>query len=154
MTQKVEEKKATKLVVAIVHAGHGTSYASGTEQPIIIATRAAKEAKRTWGRTYKFPKETIFRASVYDVTGTEKWNYDADNRSGWRGQCNIPARPEAELSNLTHDVIELVRQSFPDSPGDLATFRWAVTHEAAQAELDWFCEHALPHFGTLLKSTK
>jgi hypothetical protein len=81
MTQKVEEKKATKLVVAIVHAGHGTSYASGTEQPIIIATRAAKEAKRTWGRIYKFPKETIFRASVYDVTGTEKWNYDADSCS-------------------------------------------------------------------------
>jgi len=79
MTQKVQEKKATKLVVAIVHAGHGTSYASGTEQPVIIATRAAKEAKRTWGRTYKFPKETIFRASVYDVTGTEKWNYDADS---------------------------------------------------------------------------
>ena len=29
-------------------------------------------------------------------------------------------------------------QAFPDSPGDLSTFRWAVTHEAAQAELDWF----------------
>ena len=79
MTQKVENKKATKTVVAIVHAGHGTSYASGTEQPIIIATRAAKEAKRTWGRIYKFPKETIFTASVYDITGVEKWNYDADS---------------------------------------------------------------------------
>ena len=79
MTQKVKEKKATKTVVAIVHAGHGTSYASGSEQAIIIATRAAKEAKRTWGRIYKFPKETIFRASVYDVTGTEKWNYNADS---------------------------------------------------------------------------
>ena len=40
----------TKTVLAIVHAGHGTSYATGNEQPIIIATRAAKEAKRTWGR--------------------------------------------------------------------------------------------------------
>ena len=36
----------------------------------------------------------------------------------------------------------------PDLPGDLATFRWAVTPEAAQSELDWFCEHALPAFGT------
>jgi len=77
-----------------------------------------------------------------------KWNYDADNRTGWRGQCDIPARPEPELSDLTRGVIELVGQAFPDSPGDLSTFRWAVTHEAAQAELDWFCEHALPHFGT------
>ena len=79
MTKKVEEKKATKLVVAIVHAGHGTSYASGTEQPIIIATRAAKEAKSTWGSVYKFPKETIFTANVYDITGVEKWYYDADS---------------------------------------------------------------------------
>ena len=48
MTQKVEKKKATKLVVAIVHAGNGTSYASGTESTIMfLATKAAKEAKRT-----------------------------------------------------------------------------------------------------------
>ena len=77
-----------------------------------------------------------------------KWNYDADNRTGWRGQCDIPARPEPELSDLTREVMELVGQAFPDFPGDLSMFRWAVTHEAAQSELDWFCEHALPHFGT------
>ena len=34
-----------------------------------------------------------------------KWNYDADNRTGWRGQCDIPARPEPELSDLTRGVI-------------------------------------------------
>ena len=93
MKNSSTKKSATEtLVVAIVHAGHGTSYASGTEQPIIIATRAAKEAKRTWGRIYKFPKETIFRASVYDVTGTEKWNYDADSCSMTDGngeRCNF-----------------------------------------------------------------
>ena len=68
----------TKTVLAIVHAGHGTSFATGNEQPIIIATRAAKEAKRTWGRLYKFPKETIFTATIYDIDGVEEWNYDAD----------------------------------------------------------------------------
>lgn len=79
MTNLKSKQKATKTVVAIVHAGHGTSYASGTEQPIIIATRAAKEAKSTWESVYKFPKETIFTANVYDITGVEKWNYDADS---------------------------------------------------------------------------
>ena len=72
-------QKATRHVVAYVHAGHGVSTANGDDQPIIIATRAAKEAKSTWGRTYKFPEETIFTATVYDVTGVEKWTYNTDS---------------------------------------------------------------------------
>ncbi len=77
-----------------------------------------------------------------------KWNYDADNRTGWREQCEIPARSEPEHDDITRAVIAMVEAVFPDHPGDLSTFRWAVTHKAAQAELDWFCEHALPAFGT------
>ena len=77
-----------------------------------------------------------------------KWNYDADNRTGWRSQCEIPERPQPALDDITKEVIEMVTAHFPDHPGDLSTFRWAVTPEAAQNELDWFCEHALPAFGT------
>ena len=64
-----KSKSATKTVVAIVHAGHGVSYASGTEQEIIIATRACKEAKKTWSRMYKFPKETVLVAIVQPIIG-------------------------------------------------------------------------------------
>jgi deoxyribodipyrimidine photolyase-related protein len=77
-----------------------------------------------------------------------KWNYDAENRTGWRSQCDIPARHQPALDEITREVIECVASHFPDHPGDLSTFRWAVTHEAAQSELDWFCEYALPAFGT------
>ena len=77
-----------------------------------------------------------------------KWNYDAENRSGWRSQCEIPERPQPALDDITQEVIETVLAHFPDHPGDLSTFRWAVTPEGAQSELDWFCEHALPAFGT------
>tara|TARA_Y100000114_G_scaffold107826_1_gene101173 strand:+ start:162 stop:479 length:318 start_codon:yes stop_codon:yes gene_type:complete len=88
-------KKATKTVVAYVHAGHGVSTANGNEQPIIIATRAAKEAKRTWGRTYKFPKETIFTATVYDVTGVEKWTYNTDS-------CQVTNDDEIPVNGTRH----------------------------------------------------
>ena len=81
-------QEATRHVVAYVHAGHGVSTANGDEQPIIIATRAAKEAKSTWGRTYKFPKETVFTATVYDVTGVKKWTYNADSYGGAGGVTN------------------------------------------------------------------
>ena len=77
-----------------------------------------------------------------------KWNYDADNRTGWRSQCEIPERPQPALDDITKEVIEMVTTHFPDHPGDLSAFRWAVTPEAAESELDWFCGHALPAFGT------
>lgn len=77
-----------------------------------------------------------------------KWNYDADNRVGWRGQCDIPARPDVSPDALTQEVIALVEQAFPDNPGDLSQFRLAVTHEQAAAQFDWFCQHALGNFGT------
>ena len=77
-----------------------------------------------------------------------KWNYDTDNRTGWREQCEIPARSEPERDDITRRVIAMVEAAFPDHSGDLSTFRWAVTRDAAQTELDWFCEHALPAFGT------
>ena len=77
-----------------------------------------------------------------------KWNYDADNRSGWRNQAAIPVRPDVVPDELTAVVIEQVTALFPDNPGDLNHFRLAVTHEDAKAQFDWFCRHALENFGT------
>lgn len=77
-----------------------------------------------------------------------KWNYDAENRSGWSGEENVPDRPPVKTDSITGDVLELVGEAFPDNPGDLAQFWMAVTAEGAEEYLDWFCEHALQRFGT------
>jgi deoxyribodipyrimidine photolyase-related protein len=77
-----------------------------------------------------------------------KWNYDADNRVGWRGQEPIPARRQHAPDAITRAVIAEVAEAFPDNPGELSRFRLAVTHEGAQADFDWFLEHALSRFGT------
>lgn len=76
-----------------------------------------------------------------------QWNYDADNRSGWRGQTSIPERPAVAADAITDSVIALVSRGFPDNPGDLSQFRLAVTPEDAQQQFDWFCAHALADFG-------
>ena len=76
-----------------------------------------------------------------------KWNYDAENREGWRAQEPVPERPQAAPDEITGEVLALVAEQFPDHPGDLAAFRLAVTSAEAQAQFDWFCEHALPLFG-------
>lgn len=77
-----------------------------------------------------------------------RWNYDAENRKGWRGQRGVPERPEISIDAVTEQVIDEVTQAFPDNPGDLSQFALAVTHEEAEAQFSWFCEHALADFGT------
>jgi deoxyribodipyrimidine photolyase-related protein len=78
----------------------------------------------------------------------ERWNYDQENRKGWRGNVAVPARADVEVDAITGQVITQVQSLFPDHPGDLSEFRWGVTHEQAQAQFDWFCSYALPSFGT------
>lgn len=76
-----------------------------------------------------------------------KWNYDAENRLGWRNQREIPTRPDVTPDEVARTVIAEVEEAFPDNPGDLSRFRLAVTHEDAEAQFDWFCSHALADFG-------
>ena len=78
----------------------------------------------------------------------DKWNYDSDNRKGWRNQAAIPDRPELQHDAITCAVLAEVAAAFPDNPGDLSRFNYAVTSEQAQQQLDWFCDHALSLFGT------
>lgn len=75
------------------------------------------------------------------------WNYDRENREGWRDEVAIPHRKAVRNDARTRAVLEAVAGAFPDNPGDLSRFAFAVTAGQAQAEFDWFCEHALPAFG-------
>jgi deoxyribodipyrimidine photolyase-related protein len=77
-----------------------------------------------------------------------RWNFDAENRGGWRGQVTVPARPRPQKDQVTLSVIREVQAAFPDHPGDLERFSYAVNAQQAQVEFDWFVEHALGHFGT------
>ena len=77
-----------------------------------------------------------------------KWNYDALNRKGWRAQEDIPERPVLESDTITAAVLEQVANAFPDNPGDLGHFNFAVTAQDAQGQFDWFVDNALGKFGT------
>jgi deoxyribodipyrimidine photolyase-related protein len=76
-----------------------------------------------------------------------KWNYDAENREGWRGRETIPQRPAPGTDPVTAEVIELVARHFPDHPGDLERFHTCVTAAGAEARFEWFLQHGLPSFG-------
>ncbi len=77
-----------------------------------------------------------------------KWNYDSENRVGWRSQISIPERPAVTPDEITKQVINEVLAEFPNNPGDLSKFRLAVTADMAEYQFEWFVEHALENFGT------
>ena len=76
------------------------------------------------------------------------WNFDVQNRRGWRAREAIPARPATVPDDITAEVIALVAREFPDHPGNLDAFYLATTREEAKTHFDWFLQHCLERFGT------
>nr|WP_216366821.1 cryptochrome/photolyase family protein [Halovulum dunhuangense] len=76
-----------------------------------------------------------------------QWNYDHDNRKPADRDLFMPAPPRFEPDAITEEVLDVVEKHFPDHPGDLRPFWFAVTPDQAQAAADAFFRAALPHFG-------
>ena len=76
-----------------------------------------------------------------------RWNFDSENRKSLPSKMPIPTLPEFPPDELTRQVIDLVRQSFPDSFGDVDGFDLPVTAKDAQAALCDFITNRLPSFG-------
>ncbi|GAA1420065.1 cryptochrome/photolyase family protein [Agrococcus citreus] len=77
-----------------------------------------------------------------------RWNYDADNREPLpKTGIRIPELPRIEPDAITRQVIEEVRERFPDHPGDARDFWLPVTHDDARAWLRAFVDERLGDFG-------
>ncbi|MCS7208176.1 MAG: cryptochrome/photolyase family protein [Fimbriimonadales bacterium] len=77
------------------------------------------------------------------------WNFDAANRRafGKQGPGLVPPPVRFAPDATTQEVIRLVETRFPNHPGSLREFDWAVTPEQAIQALDDFIENRLPLFG-------
>ncbi|MFN4032194.1 MAG: cryptochrome/photolyase family protein [Fimbriimonadales bacterium] len=77
------------------------------------------------------------------------WNFDAENRQafGKQGPGLVPPPISFAPDAVTQEVVRLVETRFPNHPGSLSAFDWAVTSEQAEQALDDFIENRLPLFG-------
>jgi deoxyribodipyrimidine photolyase-related protein len=80
-----------------------------------------------------------------------QWNYDSENRKsfGKDGPRNVPIPPTFEPDPITDAVRKVVERTFPDHPGDLASFNWPVTREQALVALVAFIRERLSGFGAV-----
>jgi deoxyribodipyrimidine photolyase-related protein len=76
-----------------------------------------------------------------------QWSFDADNRRKLPKNAAIPTPPRTPANPWIQQAIEIVRQRFPDHPGALDDFRWAVTHDDAEAWMREFFRDRFENFG-------
>jgi deoxyribodipyrimidine photolyase-related protein len=76
-----------------------------------------------------------------------QWNYDSENRKSPPKDLRVPSPYQAEVDEITQDVITLVSKHFPDHFGDIHPFHFAVTRDAALQALDLFVAQRLRLFG-------
>ncbi len=79
----------------------------------------------------------------------DRWNYDAENRSGFgsAGPNKVPITIRFEPDEVTRAVIQEVEERYSDHPGSLDKFDWPVTREQALLALDDFVKNRLAEFG-------
>lgn len=103
----------------------------------------------TYYRKMRKDHNILMEANGKDPVGGE-WNFDKDNREtfGKNGPGKTTAIPEITPDAATAEVIDLVRERYPDHPGSLDHFDLPVTRADALRWLDAFICERLPAFGT------
>lgn len=111
-----------------------------------------------WAKKYRQPRMEFFYRTMREwhgvlMDGDEpaggRWNFDADNRSGFgrKGPGLVPPPLRFEPDAITRGVMAEVEARFADHPGTTAAFDWPVTREQALAALSDFIAHRLELFG-------
>lgn len=113
-----------------------------------FASYAAATPRLLMGDFYKQQRKRhgILVDSDHQPAGG-RWSFDTDNRKKLPRALTPPKIPAAGRNPHVDDLVALVKQTFPDHPGDAAEFWWPTTRAQAHAWLDDFVTHRLESFG-------
>jgi deoxyribodipyrimidine photolyase-related protein len=78
-----------------------------------------------------------------------RWNFDSENRGafGKAGPGDVPVAPTFASDKITKEVFGDIEKHFPNHPGSVEKFAWAVTREDALIALKAFIHGRLGKFG-------
>ncbi|WP_242095067.1 cryptochrome/photolyase family protein [Aestuariivivens sediminicola] len=76
-----------------------------------------------------------------------KWNYDKSNRKPWKEHIDIP--PFKQFDNDVSTVLTAIEKDNIKTVGFIenSTLDYPISLHQAEAQLQYFCEHLLIHFG-------
>lgn len=109
------------------------------------------EGKKKWVMEffYRYMRKKFDILMVHDQPEGGSWNYDKFNRNKWNGSPDIPTPFYPKVDEI--DVIQkMIEDEGIKTLGTFSKddFLFPVTREESIAQLDYFCEHLLAHFGT------
>ncbi len=116
----------------------------------------SRESFATWAEGRKTLRMEFFyremrRRTGWLMAGNDplggRWNFDVENRKSLPPDLKVPPRPVFAPDAVTREVMVRVAEHFPDHFGELESFGWGVTREAALDALNHFAEACLPRFG-------
>ena len=92
-------------------------------------------------------RENILMEGKDPVGG--RWNYDAENRKAYDGSVPFPQSPKPE--NDASAIVRMLDSMEVRTLGNIdpEKLNWPVDRSQAEAQLEWFCTEALPHFRNL-----
>jgi len=76
-----------------------------------------------------------------------KWSFDAENRKRVPKGVQIPATKPPPQNKFASEAIASIESEFPENPGSLASFNWAVIRNEAQEMLKAFLAERFDLFG-------
>jgi deoxyribodipyrimidine photolyase-related protein len=76
-----------------------------------------------------------------------KFSFDQENRKRYRGEVEVPERPDFAPDGITTEVLQLVAKEFPTHFGSLDGFDLPVTAKQARTAWSFALMHLLPYFG-------
>jgi deoxyribodipyrimidine photolyase-related protein len=76
-----------------------------------------------------------------------KWTYDTENRKKMPASVKVPDLPVVVADDFTNDILNEVRQQFPDNPGSIDEFIYPTDHAAAEKWLDVFFKKRFNLYG-------
>ncbi len=97
---------------------------------------------------YKLQRQQL--GIMVSASGTPRggrWSFDEENRRKLPADMALPELPESRWSERTRDVVQVVKEHFPDHPGNAEDFWWPVTRRSALYWLRDFLSERLAHFG-------
>ena len=99
----------------------------------------------------KFYQAQRIRMGILLEDGNEptggQWSFDADNRRKLPAKAVVPPAPATPPNHHVEQAIAHVEKHFPGHPGAATPFRWATTHDEAEAWMAEFFAERFEHFG-------
>ncbi len=124
------------------------------ESPMFLCSRVRfadylQQARRPFMAEF-YKKERRRLGLLVDDAGEPeggRWSFDEDNRRKLPRNVEPPPVSAAAATSHVEDVITLVRERFPDHPGDARQFWWPTTRTGALDWLERFLEERFAGFG-------